>query len=83
MNIDEEVFVEIKNRKVFRFNIDSQITKGANGANISLLGKKNFILFYITLSFFLAFVENITPNDIDKELKRTLLTQREKFFKKA
>ena len=45
--------------------------------------QKEFILFYINSKLFLAFVENITPNDIDQELKRTLLKQREQFFKQS
>ena len=82
MNSDEEVFVEIKKRKLFRFNPDSQVTKG-DMEKIFSLKEKEFILFYINSKLFLAFVENITPNDIDEELKRTLLKQREQFFKQS
>ena len=45
--------------------------------------EKEFILFNINSKLFLAFVENITPNDIDKKLKRTLLKQREQIFKQS
>ena len=82
MNSDEEVFVEVKNRKLFRFNPDSQVAKG-DMERIFSIKQKEFILFYINSKLFLAFVENITPNDIDKELKRTLLKQREQFFKQS
>ncbi|MAK10128.1 MAG: hypothetical protein CML36_06590 [Rhodobacteraceae bacterium] len=82
MNNDEEVFVEIKNRKLFRFNPDSQVAK-EDLERIFSLKEKEFILFYNSSKLFLAFVENINPNDIDNELKKTLLTQREKFFKKS
>ena len=82
MNSSEEVFVEVKNRKLFRFNPDSQVTK-EDMEKIFSIKEKEFILFYINSKLFLAFVENITPNDIDKELKRTLLKQREQFFKQS
>ena len=82
MNSDEEVFVEVKNRKLFRFNPDSQVAKG-DMERIFSIKQKEFILFYTNSKLFLAFVENITPNDIDKELKRTLFNQREQFFKQS
>ena len=82
MNSSEEVFVEVKNRKLFRFNPDSQVTK-EDMEKIFSIKEKEFILFYINSKLFLAFVENITPNDIDKEIKRTLLKQREQFFKQS
>ena len=82
MNSNEEVFVEVKNRKLFRFNPDSQVAKG-DMERIFSIKQKEFILFYINSKLFLAFVENITPNDIDKELKRTLKKQREQFFKQS
>ena len=82
MNSDEEVFVEIKKRKLFRFNPDSQVSTG-NMERIFSLKEKEFILFYNNSKLFLAFVESITLNDIDKELKITLLAQREKFFKQS
>ena len=31
----------------------------------------------------LVFIENIIPNDIGKELKRTLMSQREEFLKRS
>ena len=82
MNNNEEVFVEVKNRKLFRFNPDSQVAKG-DMERIFSIKQKEFILFYINSKLFLAFVENITPNDIDKELKKTLKQQREQFFKQS
>ena len=82
MNGDEEVFVDIKKRKLFRFNPGSQLAK-EDLERLFSLKEKEFILFYNSSALFLAFVENITPNDIDKELKRTLLTQREQFFKQS
>ena len=82
LNSDEEIFVEIKKRKLFRFNPDGQVGKG-DLERIFSLKEKEFIVFYDNSKLFLAFVENITNNDIDKELKRTLLTQRKKFFKQS
>ena len=82
MNGDEEIFVEIKNRKLFRFDPDTQVAK-RDMERIFSIKQKEFILFYINSKLFLAFVENITPNDIDKELKRTLLKKREQYFKQS
>ncbi len=82
LNSDEEIFVEIKKRKLFRFNRDGQVAKG-DLERIFSLKEKEFIVFYDNSKLFLALVENITNNDIDKELKRTLLTQRKKFFKQS
>ena len=82
LNSDEEIFVEIKKRKLFRFNPDGQVAKG-DLERIFSLKEKEFIVFYDNSKLFLALVENITNNDIDKELKRTLLTQRKKFFKQS
>ncbi len=82
MNSDEEVFIEVKNRKLFRFNPDSQLAKG-DMERIFSIKQKEFILSYINSKLFLVFVEDITPNDIDKELKRTLLKKREQFFKQS
>ena len=82
MNSDEDVFIEIKKRKLFRFNPDSQVAK-EDMKRIFSLKEKDFILFHNNSKIFLAFVENITPNDIDKELKSLLLKQREDFFKQS
>ena len=54
MNIGEEVFVEVKNRKLFRFNPDSQVTKG-DMEKIFSIKQKEFILFYINSKLFLQF----------------------------
>ena len=45
------------------------------------LKEKEFLLFFDKSKLFLAFVETINPNDIDKELKRTLMSQREQFLR--
>ncbi len=82
MNGDEEILVEIKNKKVFRFNIDTQLTPEIMGRIFSLK-KKEFLFFSDKSKLFLVFLENIIPNDIDKELKRTLMSQREEFLKKS
>ena len=47
------------------------------------LRKKEFLFFFDKSKLFLVFVENITPNDIGKELKRTLMSQREEFLKRS
>ena len=47
------------------------------------LRKNEFLFFYDKSKLFLVFVENITPNDIGKELKRTLMSQREEFLKRS
>jgi hypothetical protein len=47
------------------------------------LEEKEFLLFYDNSKLFLAFVETITPNDIDNELKSTLTAQRKEFFKRS
>ena len=82
MNSNEEVLIEIKNKKVFRFNIDTQLTPEIMGRIFSLR-KKEFLFFFDKSKLFLVFVENITPNDVGKELNRTLMSQREEFFKKS
>ena len=82
MNTNEEVLIEIKNKKVFRFNIDTQLTPEIMGRIFSLR-KKEFLLFFDKSKLFLVFLENITPNDIGKELKRTLMSQREEFLKRS
>ncbi len=82
INSDQEVLVEIKKKKVFRFDPDQQVEEGVM-KRIFSLNEKEFIFFYNNSKLFLAFVESITPNDIDKELKRTLMSQREAFFKKS
>jgi len=82
MNSNEEVLIEIKNKKVFRFNIDTQLTPEIMGRIFSL-GKKEFLFFFDKSKLFLVFLENITPNDIGKELKRTLMSQREEFLKRS
>ena len=82
MNSKEEILIEIKNKKVFRFNIDAQLTPEIMG-RIFFLRKKEFLFFYDKSKLFLVFVENITPNDIGKELKRTLMSQREEFLKRS
>ena len=82
MNSKEEILIEIKNKKVFRFNIDAQLTPEIMGRIFSLR-KKEFLFFYDKSKLFLVFVENITPNDIGKELKRTLMSQREEFLKRS
>ena len=81
MNSREDIFVEIKNKKVFRFNLDTKMTQELM-ARIFSLEEKEFLFFYDDINFFLAFVETITPNDIDNELKSTLTAQRKEFFKK-
>ena len=45
--------------------------------------EKEFLLFFDKSKLFLAFVETINPNDIGSELKRTLMSQREQFFKSS
>ena len=82
MNTDEEVFVEIKKKKVFRFNIDTQITQELM-KRIFSLQEKEFLFFYDKSKLFIAFVETITPDDINDELKRTLMSQRKEFFKRS
>ena len=82
MNNEEEIFVEIKKKKVFRFNIDSQLTQDIMKSIFSLK-EKEFLFFYDNSSLSIAFVETINPNDINKELKRTLMSQREEFFKRS
>ena len=52
-------------------------------ARIFSIRKKEFLFFYDKSKLFLVFVENITPNDIGKELKRTLMSQREEFLKRS
>ena len=47
------------------------------------LRKKEFLFFFDKSKLFLVFLENITPNDIGKELKRTLMSQREEFLKRS
>ena len=80
INSDEEILVEVKNRKIFRFNIDKQLTKELM-QRIFSLKEKEFLFFFDKSKLFLAFVETINPNDIDKELKRTLMSQREQFLR--
>ena len=82
MNSREEIFTEIKNKKVFRFNLDTKITPELM-EQIFSLEEKEFLLFYDDSKLFLAFVETITPNDIDNELKSTLTAQRKEFFKRS
>ncbi len=82
MNSREEIFVEIKNKKVFRFNLDTKMTPELMEGIFSL-EEKEFLLFYDDSKLFLAFVETITPNDIDNELKSTLTAQRKEFFKRS
>ena len=82
MNSNEEVLIEIKNKKVFRFNIDTQLTPEIMGRIFSLR-KKEFLFFFDKSKLFLVFVENITPNDIGKELKRTLMSQQEELLKRS
>ena len=80
MNSDEEILVEVKNRKIFRFNIDNQLTKELM-QQIFFLKEKEFLFFFDKSKLFLAFVETINPNDIGEELKRTLMSQREQFLR--
>ena len=82
MNSREDIFVEIKNKKVFRFNLDTKMTPELM-ERIFSLEEKEFLLFYDDSKLFLAFVETITPNDIDNELKSTLTAQRKEFFKRS
>ncbi len=82
MNVREDIFVEIKNKKVFRFNLDTKMTQELM-ERIFSLKEKEFLLFYDESKLFLAFVETITPNDIDNELKSTLTAQRKEFFKRS
>ena len=74
--------VKIKKKKVFRFNIDTQITQELMGRIFSLQ-EKEFLFFYDKSKLFIAFVETITPDDINDELKRTLMSQRKEFFKRS
>ena len=53
MNSNEEVFVEVKNRKLFRFNLDSQVPKKGIWKEYFHL-KKEFILFYINSKLFFS-----------------------------
>ncbi len=82
MNSREDIFLEIKNKKVFRFNLDTQMTKELM-EQIFSLEEKEFLFFYDESKLFLAFVETITPNDIDNELKSTLTAQRKEFLKRS
>ena len=82
LNSNEEVFVEVKKKKVFRFNPDSRLTKEVM-ERIFSLKEKEFLFFYDNSKLFLAFLDVITPNDIDEELRRTLMSQREEFFKRS
>ena len=82
MNSKEEILIETKNKKVFRFSVDAQLTPEIMGRIFSLR-KKEFLFFYDKSKLFLVFIENITPNDIGKELKRTLMSQREEFLKRS
>ncbi len=82
MNSRDDLFVEIKNKKVFRFNQDTKMTQGLM-ERIFSLKEKEFLFFYDNSKLFLAFVETITPNDIDEELKSTLTAQRKDFFKRS
>ena len=82
MNVREDIFVEIKNKKVFRFNLDTKMTQELM-ERIFSLKEKEFLLFYDDSKLFLAFVETITPNDIDNELKSTLTAQRKEFLKRS
>ncbi len=82
MNVREDIFVEIKNKKVFRFNLDTKMTQELM-ERIFSLEEKEFLIFYDDSKLFLAFVETITPNDIDNELKSTLTAQRKEFFKRS
>ena len=82
INSREDIFIEIKNKKVFRFNLDTQMTQELM-ARIFSLEEKEYLFFYDGPKLFLAFVETITPNDIDKELKSTLTAQRKEFFKRS
>ena len=82
MNSREDIFVEIKNKKVFRFNLDAQMTQELM-ERIFSLEEKEFLFFYDDSKLFLAFVETITPNDIDTELKSTITAQRKDFFKRS
>ena len=47
------------------------------------LQEKEFLFFFDNSKLFIAFVETITPNDINDELKRTLMSQRKEFFKRS
>ena len=82
MNSREDIFVEIKKKKVFRFNLDTQMTQELMGRIFSL-EEKEYLFFYDDSNLFLAFVETITPNDIDNELNNTLTAQRKEFFKRS
>ena len=52
-------------------------------ARIFSLEEKEYLFFYHGSKLFLAFVETITPNDIDSELNNTLTAQRKEFFKRS
>ena len=45
--------------------------------------EKEFLFFNDNSKLFMAFVESITPNDINRELKRPLVSQRKEFFKRS
>lgn len=82
MNNDEEIFVETKKKKLFRFNIDTQVTQEVM-KRIFSLQEKEFLFFYDNSRLSIAYVETINPNDIKDELKQTLMSQREEFFKRS
>ena len=82
INSREDIFIEIKNKKIFRFNLDTQLTQELM-ARIFSLEEKEYLFFYDGSKLFLAFVETITPDDIDNELKSTLTAQRKEFFKRS
>ena len=64
------------------FNLDTQLTQ-EHMERLFSLKEKEFLIFYDNSKLFLAFVETITPNDIDKELKSTITTQRKEFYKRS
>ncbi len=82
MNIHEDVFKQIGKKKVFRFNIDTRVTQKLM-ERIFSLKENEFLFFYDESKLFIAYVETITPDDIDEELKSSLLAQRKEFLKRS
>ena len=80
LNNESEIFVEIKKKKIYRFNLNNQLT--LERMKKLFMGKKNdFFVFFDDSRLFVAFIEKIKPDDIGEEQKRTLIAQRIEFYK--